>query len=58
MKKENIVGQETKVISIKEIRQEAKELKSFDGFYNGVPIKEIVVELTEAYKMDGYKIVK
>lgn len=47
-----------KTVSLKEIRAKAKELQGWDGFYKNMPLSEIIADLKQAYKEDGYKITK
>ena len=56
--KTELNNNEDKVISMKEIRQEAREMKQFDGCYNDLPLKEVVNDLINSYLSDGYKILK
>ena len=47
-----------KIISLKEIKQQAQEMYGWDGCYKNTPISEIIADLKQAYKEDGYKIIK
>ena len=43
-----------KAISIKEIKQQAQEMHGGDGCYKNVSLSEIIADLKQAYKEDGY----
>lgn len=47
-----------KTISIKQIQHQAQEMQGWEGCYKGVALSEIIADLKQAYKEDGYKIVK
>ena len=47
-----------KTITLKEIKQQAQELHGWDGYYKNMSVPEIIADLKQAYKEDGYKITK
>ena len=47
-----------KIISIKEIKQQAQEMHGWEGCYKNTSLSEIIADLKQAYKADGYKIIR
>ena len=47
-----------KTISIKEIKEQAQEMQGWEGYFKNTPLSEIIADLKQAYKEDGYKITK
>ena len=43
---------------MKEIKQQAQEMQGWEGCYKDAPIAEIIADLKQTYKEDGYKITK